>query len=79
MALTIFISSTLRKYMPDYDPMTGFGFDVKGGMTVLELCEHIGIPTQEIKMVMVNGIRQNLSYELAGDERVSIFPPVGGG
>jgi hypothetical protein len=79
MALTLFISSTLRKYVPDYDPMSGVSFETREKMTVHTLCGRMGIPIHEIKMVMVNGVRQELDYVLTGYERVSIFPPVGGG
>jgi len=79
MPLTIFISSTLRKYVPGYEPMKGLELSVNGRITIEMLCDRINLPKDEIKMVMVNGKRQDLNYELMGDERVSFFPPVGGG
>jgi molybdopterin synthase sulfur carrier subunit len=79
MPLTVFLSSTLRKYSPEYDPMKGMRVRVDREMTVAELCDQINLPADRIKIVMVNGKNQSLGYLLKGDERVGLFPPVGGG
>ena len=79
MPLTVFLSSTLRKYVPEYDPINGMSLKVDREMTVAELCEHMTIPPDRIKIVMVNGKSESLDYLLKGDERVGLFPPVGGG
>jgi molybdopterin converting factor small subunit len=39
----------------------------------------MNIPTEKIKMVMVNGKHQNIDHVLHGEERIGLFPPVGGG
>ena len=79
MPLTVFLSSTLRKHVPEYDPIKGMTLSVDREMTVAELCEHMTIPPDRIKLVMVNGKNESLDYLLKGDERVGLFPPVGGG
>ena len=52
---------------------------VDGEKTVADVCMKINIPADKIKVVMVNGKSESLDYVLAGDERVGLFPPVGGG
>ena len=79
MPLKILLSSTLRKYRPDYDPVKGLELAADGEKTVADVCRKINIPADKIKVVMVNGKSQSLDYVLAGDERVGLFPPVGGG
>ena len=79
MPLTVFLSSTLRKHVPEYDPIKGTRLSVDKEMTVAQLCEHMTIPPDRIKLVMVNGKNESLDYLLKGDERVGLFPPVGGG
>ncbi len=79
MPLKIFLSSTLRKYVPGYDPTNGVVFSLKGERTVKDMCEQMNIPADKIKIIMVNGKSQSPDHILKGDERVGLFPPVGGG
>ncbi|MBW1792272.1 MAG: MoaD/ThiS family protein [Deltaproteobacteria bacterium] len=79
MALKVFLSSTLRQYFPGYDSSEGARFSVNRKTTVSELCKLMNIPEAKIKIVMVNGKSESFDYELQGDERVGLFPPVGGG
>jgi len=79
MPLKILLSSTLRKYLPGYDPVKGISFSVDGEITVEELCERINIPCAKIKIVMVNGKSKSMEHVLKGNERVGLFPPIGGG
>ncbi len=79
MPLKILLSSTLRKYLPGYDPVGGISFSVGGGITVKELCERINIPCAKIEIVMVNGKSKPMEHVLKGGERVGLFPPIGGG
>jgi hypothetical protein len=37
------------------------------------------IPTDKIKIVMINGKSEKLDYVIQGDERVGLSPPIGGG
>ncbi len=79
MAVKVFLSSTLRQYVPGYDPSEGARFLVNRKTTVSELCKLMNIPMATIKIVMVNGKSEPFDYELQGDERIGFFPPVGGG
>lgn len=79
MPIKILLSSTLRKYVPGYDPVKGMSFSVDGEITVEELCELINIPSDRIKIVMVNGKSKSMNHVLKGGERVGLFPPIGGG
>lgn len=79
MALQIFLSSSLRKYVPDYDPSKGIELAIPRGTSVSEVCRELAIPTEPIKIIMVDGIGKSLDHILEGNERVGLFPPVGGG
>ena len=79
MAVRVFLSSTLRQYISGYDPSEGARFSLNRKTTVSELCKLVDIPEEKIKIVMVNGKSESFDYELQGDERVGLFPPVGGG
>ena len=79
MPVTVFLSSTLRQYVPGYDPSEGVLFLVDRKTTISELCRSMRIPEEKIKIIMVNGTDAPVDYELNGDERVGLFPPIGGG
>lgn len=65
--------------MAGYDPVKGFEVEVEGGSTVAEVCTKVKIPIHNIKVAFVNGKSQKLDYILQGEERIGLFPPVGGG
>ena len=79
MALQVFLSSTLRKHVSDYDPSRGIRIEVEAGMTVRDLCERLRVPGAEVKVIMVNGRSVGFNKPLNRDDRVALFPPVGGG
>ncbi|MBW1734992.1 MAG: MoaD/ThiS family protein [Deltaproteobacteria bacterium] len=77
--LKVFLSSTLRRFSPGYDPSKGAELSVEEKISVSELCKIMSIPGDRVKIIMVNGRSATLDHELKGDERVALFPPVGGG
>lgn len=79
MPIKIFLSSTLRNFRPGYDPSKGIDLATEEEMTVAQLCGLLNIPSDDIKVVMVNGRSRSLDFVLKGDERVGLFPPLGGG
>ncbi len=79
MALQLLLAATLRTHVDDYDPLQGLRLPVPEGTRVRDLAQQLGIPVEEIKLVMVNGVVAGLETRLRGDERLALFPPVGGG
>ena len=79
MALKVFVSATLRQFLPHYDPGTGHELAVPPDTTVREVARLLAIPEEEVKLIMVNGISVGWDVKLSGDERLAFFPPVGGG
>jgi len=79
MALTLYLSATLRSHVPGYDPQKGVHVVLQEETTVAELCRHLNIPVEQVKIVMVNGKHGTLTHRLNRDDRVALFPPVGGG
>jgi sulfur-carrier protein len=79
MALKVFLAATLRKYVPGYDGAVGCDLEVPPGSNVRHVAMALGIPEDEVRLIMVNGIGSKWDAALKGDERVALFPPVGGG
>lgn len=81
MSIHLKISSTLRKYVPQYNPRTGMDLDwnFDTAPSAGSLAENLGMPLAEIKFVMINGRQQPLDTILQDGDRVAWFPAVGGG
>lgn len=53
--------------------------EIPEGTTGHELLEKLNIPRESAFSLLVNGVHHNFNAALAEGDRVSIFPPVGGG
>ena len=63
-------------------PETGLFIDLAEGETTLtagELAQRIGLPLEEIKIVMINSRQSELDSVVHDGDRVAYFPAVGGG
>ncbi len=67
--------ATLKRFLPQ----SAGPYAVPAGSTIRELIAGLGIPEKEAKLIFIDGVRGTLDSTLTGDERVGIFPPVGGG
>lgn len=79
MALTLILAATLRKYFPNYDPASGQTVEIRSGISIRDLVRQLKIPEDEVKLIMVDGVAAQWDRALQGNERVALFPPVGGG
>jgi molybdopterin synthase sulfur carrier subunit len=69
------LSSTLKRFTPT----GGDDFPIRAGLTARELLAALGIPPAEVMLIFVNGVRANLDVRLSAGDRISLFPPLGGG
>ena len=76
MRILVKLSTTLRDHVPDYKPTLN---DVPEGTTVAEIVKRLNIPEKEIKIIMVNSRQSPLEAELHDNDRLALFPAVGGG
>ena len=49
------------------------------GTPVSRVIAELGLPGEEVTLIMVNGARQQADFPLQGEERLGLFPPIGGG
>lgn len=66
---------TLSKYLPKNHQVHG----IQEGTTIEQLIRDLGIPRDIVKLIFVNGKKENSDYCLQNQDRVGLFPPVGGG
>ncbi len=79
MPLQIFLNATLRPYLSGYDPYNGFSLEVPAGATVAQVIARLGLPAGQVTLIMVDGRRREADFVLQGQERLGLFPPIGGG
>ncbi len=79
MALRLMVAATLRKYIPGYNGETGYEVSVEPASTVRDLCRQLRVPEREVKLIMIDGLAAGWDSILTGNERVALFPPIGGG
>ncbi len=53
--------------------------DLPDGATVADLMQHLRVPSEEVRLVYVNGCAHSEDWQLASGDEVGIFPPIGGG
>jgi len=73
------IQLKLFAVLANHTPSGADHYPIAPGMTVEQLIETLRIPQEQAKLVFVNGRKADLTDTLNADDRVGVFPPVGGG
>jgi sulfur carrier protein ThiS len=73
--ITLKLFVTLSKYLPQDNE----ALEISEQTTVEDLMADLGIPGDLVKLIFVNGKRENRDCLLRQGDRVGLFPPVGGG
>lgn len=79
MPLQVFLNATLRQYVANYNPYQGISVEAAPGTPVARVISQLGLPAREVTLIMVDGRRQEADFPLQGNERLGLFPPIGGG
>ena len=79
MPIHIKLSTTLRQSVPGYDPVAGITLPLEEPAPATEVAQRLGLPLQDIKLVMINGRQASLDATIAPNDQIAFFPPVGGG
>jgi len=66
---------TLARYLPSKSE----AYDILEGTTINQLINDLGIPNGIVKLIFINGKKQDGNYTIQHKDRVGLFPPVGGG
>jgi len=73
--IQIKLFATLQRFMP----ASAENYAIKTGTTIDTLLQQLDIPEDKAKLIFIDGLKAELTTVLIGGERISIFPPVGGG
>ena len=78
MRIEVRLYATLRRCRPER-PDGRLEIELPEGATVLEAAVFLGLDPGEIHLVMINGVGRDLNQPLRQDDRLGLFPPIGGG
>ena len=79
MEVELRLSATLRDYVPGYNPETGMAVSIGENTSALDLANSLGLPSNKIKFIMINGRHVPIETTLSAGDRLAYFPAVGGG
>ena len=80
MHIEIKLLSQLKTYLPDHPRLGKVGsLELGAGATVQDALAQLAIPVDMPKILLVNRRQARLEDELQEGDRVTVFPPMGGG
>ena len=80
MEIQLKLYASLGQYMPDQsDRKSPEIMEIHEGTTVGDIIERLGIPSDAVKIMFLNGIHAKEGDRLKDGDRLAIFPPVAGG
>nr|WP_245574345.1 MoaD/ThiS family protein [Desulfovirgula thermocuniculi] len=79
LRLEVRVFSGLEKYIPGARFGQAIEVERPEGTTLADLVDSLGIPRDQVFAALVNGRHAPLDRVLQPGDRVSLFPPVGGG
>ena len=64
----------LNDYLPEEKRKRTFNLSLKGPTTVKETIRLLGVPSEEVDLVLVNGESVPFSHSVQDQDRISIYP-----
>jgi sulfur carrier protein ThiS len=77
--IEVHLYATLLEYVPGARLGAPQVLDVPPGTTVGDVVARLGLPPEEVAIVMVNGVHRDADHVLAEGDRLALFPPIAGG
>jgi molybdopterin synthase sulfur carrier subunit len=79
MQVEVTVFATLRKYLPDL-PVGGSKYiEVDPGATPADLMRILGLPAEEVKIVIRNHVQTELDEIVEDGDRIAFAPAIAGG
>jgi sulfur carrier protein ThiS len=73
------VPDALRARYPEIRSGTPLTIELPEGSTLADLVADLGLPSEEVKVMFVNGRARDFDHPLLPGDQVGIFPPIGGG
>lgn len=69
------LKATLKRFLP----VSHESYSVESDIRVRDLVKRLGIEEYEVNLVFIDGVLANLDSIIEDGERITLFPPLGGG
>ena len=79
MKITVRLFAHFLSHLPNKEGGRESVITLSAGSTIAHLMEHLRLPAELPKVILVNGTQKDAKDELYDGDIVSIFPPLGGG
>jgi sulfur carrier protein ThiS len=79
MRIEVAVFATLRRYMPELGLGETKTLEVEPGTTMADIVEMLGLPKDEVQIVVRNHRHANLSDAVIEGDRIVFVPAIGGG
>lgn len=79
MKVEVVVFATLRRFMPELKLGGSQLVEVKPGTTMAALRDQLGLPADEVRVIMRNHLQTELNDEVQDGDRIAFIPPVAGG
>lgn len=79
MKIQVHLYASLARYFPEAIRGKGSWIEVQDGISVQELLRPWNVPMDQVKLIFINGVHAELDAVLKAEDRLGVFPPIGGG
>ncbi len=79
MKIQVHLYASLTRHLPDEIRGQEPWIEVPEGVSVRNLLVKWNVPLDQVKLVFINGIHAELDAVLRTEDRLGVFPPIGGG
>ena len=79
MLVEVTVFATLRKYLPDLPVGGSRHIEVDPGATPADLIQILGLPAEEVKIVIRNHVLTELDEIVEDGDRIAFAPAIAGG
>jgi len=79
MKVYVKVFASLRKKYPNVNDLNPLILDIQEGISIKELIIKLEFNLEEIKIILVNGIKVSQEHIIEKEDTISLFPAIGGG
>ncbi len=79
MQVEVVVFATLRRYMSDLKIGDSLWIEIALGATFADIRDRLGLPPEEVKIVMCNSLQVELTDVAQDGDRIAYIPAVAGG
>ncbi|MBI9043402.1 MAG: MoaD/ThiS family protein [Anaerolineaceae bacterium] len=79
MKIEVIAFATLRKYLPELAIGETRTVDVETGTSIKEVLLSLGLPLEEVRVIMRNNLQAELGDLVNEGDRIAFIPPIAGG